>query len=990
MATLNSPGVSVTVIDESFYTPAATGTTPMIFVATAQDKTNPSGTTAAGTTKANAGKVWLISSQRDLTDTFGTPLFYTDASGNPLHGNELNEYGLQAAYSSLGVSSRSYVVRADLDLADLSPLSSAPKGNPVSGTYWVDTSASKFGIKEWNQVTQKFTAKTPIILDDSSDDASFSGVAPSTDIGQQGDYCMVVTNDNANKLYYKTTSNVWVSVQNTFDTDKFLQISPHYTYPTFGITTATGSVWITTTTPSNGAAWSVKYYSGATQTWSTVSAPIYTDMAAATYALDSTGGGTNIAVGSLFIDSNYDANANEIADFKIWRRNSSGATNVASSAVSTTATNGTTYSFAISESRSGQGTYSSPVTVNLTVTNVTTILGSLLPAAISAVGSNLQRVTASYTTSTGITTLRHSQGGIIKITGLTTATRTLLGLTPYDMSTLLGTSNFYSLTTGNTVDFLMTNWKPLAYEARSTAPTTDPADGTLWYSNVVDEVDIMVNSGTNWVGYLQYYPSTDPNGPLIQATEPITQSNGNPLADNDIWIDTSDLENYGKNIYVYDSSVASGSNWILQDTTDQSSPDGWLFADARWGTAGNEVDPGQLSSLRASSYVDPDAPDATLYPRGIKLWNTRRSGFNVKKYVVGHIDVLANSGQNLRYQNQSMSGYEPDRWVSQYPTAANGSGVFGRKSQRQVITKALKTLIDSNVAIRDTDTLSFNLIAAPSYPELIPNMVNFNTDRGLTAFVLGDTPFRLTPTSTALTAYGLNSNNAVETGEDGAVTYNEYMGMFYPSGYTNDNSGNKIVVPASHMMLRTIINSDAKSYLWFAPAGTRRGTIDNVTSVGYITNEGEFAATTVPQSLRDALDDVKINPISNLTGVGLVAYGQRTRSNTTSALDRINVARLVAYLRRQLDVLSRPFLFEPNDAQTRREIKAAAESLLLELVGQRALYDFIVVCDESNNTAARIDRNELYMDIAVEPVKAVEYIYIPLRIKNRGDIAAGL
>ena len=163
MATLNSPGVAGTVIDESFYTPAATGTTPMIFVVTAQDKTNPSGTTAAGTTKANAGKVWLISSQRDLTDTFGTPLFYTDSSGNPLHGNELNEYGLQAAYSSLGVSSRSYVVRADVNLTELAPSSSVPVGDPISGTYWVDTASSLFGIKEWNASTQKFTVKTPIV-----------------------------------------------------------------------------------------------------------------------------------------------------------------------------------------------------------------------------------------------------------------------------------------------------------------------------------------------------------------------------------------------------------------------------------------------------------------------------------------------------------------------------------------------------------------------------------------------------------------------------------------------------------------------------------------------------------------------------------------------------------------------------------------------------------------------------------------------------------
>jgi phage tail sheath protein FI len=82
-------------------------------------------------------------------------------------------------------------------------------------------------------------------------------------------------------------------------------------------------------------------------------------------------------------------------------------------------------------------------------------------------------------------------------------------------------------------------------------------------------------------------------------------------------------------------------------------------------------------------------------------------------------------------------------------------------------------------------------------------------------------------------------------------------------------------------------------------------------------------------------------------------------------------------------------LFEPNDAQSRREIKAAAESLLIELVGQRALYDFIVVCDSQNNTPARIDQSELHMDIAIEPVKAVEFIYIPLRIKNTGEIASG-
>jgi phage tail sheath protein FI len=94
-------------------------------------------------------------------------------------------------------------------------------------------------------------------------------------------------------------------------------------------------------------------------------------------------------------------------------------------------------------------------------------------------------------------------------------------------------------------------------------------------------------------------------------------------------------------------------------------------------------------------------------------------------------------------------------------------------------------------------------------------------------------------------------------------------------------------------------------------------------------------------------------------------------------------------VRRQLGILAKPYLFEPNDQQTRKEIKSSVESFLLELVGQRALYDFVVVCDTSNNTPTRIDRSELWIDIAVEPVKAVEFIYIPLRLLNTGAIAQG-
>jgi hypothetical protein len=1002
MTTLSSPGVNVTVVDESFYTPAAPGTVPLIFIASAANKSNASGTgTAQGTTSANADKVWVITSQRDLTDTFGTPLFYTGTSGSPIHGGELNEYGLQAAYSLLGASSKAYIARADIDLGQLTPTATAPTGQPVAGTYWLDTANSLFGINEWNNAGQgSFTVKTPLIIDNDNYATVTTDGTPKNSFGKQGDYAIYVTSQNMNSLWYKTSTNAWVEVVNNFNGGKLVQVSPHYTYPTWTTATNSGSVWVKTTTPGLGAKWSLKYYNGTTKAWTAVTAPIYSGSPAAINALDSAGGGLNIPVGSIYIDSNVDNAANATADFKIWRRNSTGKTTVVFKASSSNLQ--ASSSFKVRETSGSSGSWGSAITVSL-AGSTTTSVASLIPAAISAQAS-IHHVSAEYDADAGTLTFTHNQGGDFEIADvsndpLVTAiaqTSAYPGLEAYDPINKTGTPNLYEAPAYDSFSWLVTNWRPLTYVASRTAPISSPANGTLWYNSQVTEVDIMINDGTNWRGYRNFYPATDVNGPTVSATEPTAQSTGSPLVTGDIWVDISDLEMYGQNIYVYNGFT---SKWELQDPTDQTSPTGWLFADARWSGAGQDVTPDSTAKLLTYDYVDPDAPDPALYPRGMKLWNLRRSGYNVKKYVSGYIDINANSGANLRYvidgadlMNTSGNEYFTGRWVTYNGVNEDGTGKFGRHAQRGQVIAAFKSLIDTNPTIRDTDTLVFNLIACPGYPEAISNMVQFNTDIGQTAFIVGDTPFRLEPTGTALTTWGLNTNGAYDNGDDGGVTYDEYLAMFYPSGYTTDNSGNNIVVPASHMMLRTIANSDAKSYQWFAPAGTRRGGVDNASSVGYIDSmTGEFKTASLYQGLRDVLQTpgININPIATLPGVGVVNYGQKTRAKGTSALDRINVARLVAYLRRQLSVLAKPYLFEPNDAQTRREIKAAADSLLLELVGQRALYDFVVVCDTTNNTNARVDRNELWVDIAIEPVKAVEFIYIPLRIKKTGSIAAG-
>jgi len=1064
---LTSPGVEVKVIDESFYTPSEPGTVPMIFVASKQNKTNAGGTgVAQGTQKANSGKAYLITSQRDLADTFGDPLFYTDTNNNPIHGSELNEYGLQAAYSFLGVANRAWVVRADLDLGELEGSATAPGSNPADGTWWFDTTNTKFGIFTWNGAAkttaggQSFSVTTPIVITEVSKvtgSASSPG-APKGSVGGVGDYAIVAVS-TLNKLWYKNAGGTWVEVgtddwQNSHaavtatasahsagDTITIntvpvtttgttpsslagdinglsiagisaaavngvleiystgvnvvisdttgtsgatlglvgthaapaVSVSAHTSVPEWKSTDTTprptGSIWVKTTEPNSGAKWSVKKYNATTQLWSDATAPLYADNHTALFNMDKAGGGANLAAGTTYVQYNVGEVAQTEANFKIMARTVSGATTITSSIIAASIP-AATHRFDIMESVKGQAALSAAVEVSATYLNDATD-AETMAAAINSAG--LTNVTASVDSQNRVV-ITHALGGEIRFVDHDGAL-SAAGFVPGT------TSNLYDNTAeDSTVYFIASNWKVLTYTASATAPKALTADGTLWYNSIVDEVDMMVHDGTTWRGYHNVYSSTNATGPIVAASEPLTQNDTSKsaLVDNDIWISTADLENYPK-VYRWVTD-----KWVALDSADQTTENGVLFADARWSTAGANSVAGAMDAMLTSDYLDPDAPDPALYPKGMVLWNTRRSGFNVKKFVRNAIDTTTT---NPRMSDAVMTNYYEHRWVTESGNQADGSGSFGRHAQRKVVVQALQAMVNSNDEIRDDESRLFNLMATPGYPELIGEMVSLNFDRGLTAFVLGDSPMRLTPDATSLNNWATNVAAAVEDNDDGLVSSDEYMAVFYPSGFSSDNFGNNVVVPASHMMLRTFALSDQVAYPWFAPAGTRRGGITNATSTGYISSEGEFVAVALNEGQRDTLYSNRVNPVTFITGAGLVNFGQKTRAANASALDRINVARLVIYLRSQLNKLAKPYIFEPNDKITRDEIKQAAESLMLELTGLRALNDYLVVCDETNNTPARIDRNELYLDIAIEPIKAVEFIYIPLRLKNTGEIA---
>jgi hypothetical protein len=1093
---LQSPGVEVTVIDESFYTPAEPGTTPLIVVATAQNKTNPAGALAAATTKANAGKAFRLTSQRDLVDLFGVPFFEKTASNTPIHGSERNEYGLLSAYSLLGVTNSVFMVRADVDLSQLEGRADAPGANPRNGAWWIDTQATSWGIQEWNGAArsttggQKFTTKIPLVLTDDDADNKFDGDAPAESVGSIGDYAVVfrASDGDIARIYYKSAgsfnvpagswvlvgSNDWcashpaavgTTVTSLVSGDLIinnvtvpvtggqtlvslvaaingagiqgvtakavtgrlylytdgandvagdssrsnavvisgddvglgiaegtyygpaLQMSPHTQVPqwkdsgTGQTKRPTGSVWIKTTEPNNGARWRAKQWSSSTTSWLAVESPIYQNTHSALFNLDRAGGGINLPVDTLFAQYNSEEHSGfdtdpATATFKVWRRAASGFTTITSTTVGSGTQPAGNVSFTIRESVRNSSELNS-ITVSATLAGNDSDAITLASAINAAGFANIEASVSGDNTNRLI--IQHKLGGDFRLSS---------GTADFISDLFVGSENLYELPTAAADTWLASNWQPfsqVAFAASGDAPLEEPVDGQLWYNPEFSEVDIMLHNGDTWVGYNSTNGGLAGAQIIVAASEPELTS-GQKAIDRHIWISTADLENF-PTIYRWNKDAAE---WDLIDKTDQITEDGILFADARYGVSGATGDTAaNIDEYRTSDYIDPDAPDPALYPRGMLLWNLRRSGGNVKVYRNGYINTAADNTRfdPLNTGGESMADYAEDRWVTASGNQEDGSGSFGRKAQRKVIVQALKSVVDTSQEIRDEERRNFNLIAAPGYPELLSNIVNLNIDRGLTAFVVGDTPLRLPADATSLTTWGTNANLVTDNGDDGIVTYDEYAAVFYPNGFTTDLGGANAVVPASHMMLRTIALSDQVSYPWFAPAGTRRGGITNATAVGYVDAlSGEFQTVSLNEGQRDVLYDLKVNPITFFNGVGLVNYGQKTRARNASALDRINVARLVVYLRSQLQKLARPYVFEPNDKITRDEVKQAVESLLLELVGLRALYDFAVVCDESNNTPARIDRNELWVDIAIEPVKAIEFIYIPLRVKNTGEI----
>jgi hypothetical protein len=192
-------------------------------------------------------------------------------------------------------------------------------------------------------------------------------------------------------------------------------------------------------------------------------------------------------------------------------------------------------------------------------------------------------------------------------------------------------------------------------------------------------------------------------------------------------------------------------------------------------------------------------------------------------------------------------------------------------------------------------------------------------------------------------------------------------------GISNTGATNYVTIPLASDVAGCFVRTDRDSQRWFSPAGTRRGRILN--TVRLIKNP-----TATEQ---DNLYNSKINSVIGIAGDGVYLFGDITQEGTaTSSLTRVNVVRLINYIKKVLGKTANGVLFEVNDATTRSLFANAATGFLQNIKDGRGLYDFKVVCDESNNPASILDSNQFVADIYIKPTKSINYVKVTITNLN--------
>lgn len=278
---------------------------------------------------------------------------------------------------------------------------------------------------------------------------------------------------------------------------------------------------------------------------------------------------------------------------------------------------------------------------------------------------------------------------------------------------------------------------------------------------------------------------------------------------------------------------------------------------------------------------------------------------------------------------------------------------------------------DAISLLNNKDEYIFNIISAPgliydfgAHKVQLDSIISLAEGRGDCIAVID------------IEQYGATVSNAVAAAD---TVNSSYAATYWPWLQTQSATGKNVWIPASVVIPGVYAFTDGASAPWFAPAGLTRGGISNVIQ----------AERKLTRTQRDTLYAANVNPIATFPGSGISVFGQKTLQKKASALDRVNVRRLLIDVKKFVGDVSRTLVFEQNTTSTRNAFLAQVNPYLESVVQRQGLYAYRVVMDDTNNTADVIDRNQLIGQIYIQPAKTVEYIVLDFTVEPTGASFGG-
>ena len=486
---------------------------------------------------------------------------------------------------------------------------------------------------------------------------------------------------------------------------------------------------------------------------------------------------------------------------------------------------------------------------------------------------------------------------------------------------------------GNGTDFSTS----LTYTVSANAPTLPSVDEDLWYSSDFTDFAMYQENDNVWTEIVTVTDS-DPTATekVISSSAPSTPASGA------IWVDTSDLEKFP---WV---KRWNGVNW-----EDISSSITYDYQAA-------------TTAINGTYWINLDDP---------------KTKFTVKEYDSTYEPVTVVSGQAVKDTYVTGDG----RWKPFVGAR------FGRKAQRFAVVRALQEAIVSTEGI-DSESIRFSLAAVPGYSELYDEGLSLTTKLKEHIHFITDVPFSMKPSGTTagreitVAEWSSNANGATETGEDGFTSSGNWTASaFYPHCLTTNSDGNTVMAPASHVALRALIYADSIGGIGLPAMGYQRGVVQNASSVGYLDSTNNFKVLNLGEGDANQLYNNNINPIQSFYQVGLRIMGNRTLYGTTSKLQQLHIARLVSKIKYDLSISLRRYLGLPHNAETWALAQNTTERYLAGLTSLGRLEDYVVVVNEENNTAARRNAQELYVEVGIIPTSSIDFVLVPLTIAASGD-----